>query len=81
MIQALSDFHYEELTLALDKEFSGDGTVLVHMKGSNPAVLEGYPFVFNINFSSNFDRLAALIRNALATAESALKLGIEGVNP
>ncbi|MEE9301232.1 MAG: YdbH domain-containing protein, partial [Alphaproteobacteria bacterium] len=81
MIQALSDFHYEELTLALDKEFSGDGTVLVHMKGSNPAVLEGYPFVFNINFSSNFDRLAALIRDALATAESALKLGIEGVNP
>jgi hypothetical protein len=81
MMQALRDFHYEELTLALDKDFAGDGTILVHMTGSNPAVLEGYPFVFNISLSSNFDRLAALLREGLATAEAALKFGIEGVVP
>jgi hypothetical protein len=56
-LQALSDFHYESLTLDLDKNGSGEGTVLLRLKGNNPAVLPGQAFNINIRLESNFDRL------------------------
>ncbi|MGH9811195.1 MAG: intermembrane phospholipid transport protein YdbH family protein [Terriglobia bacterium] len=57
VLRALSDFHYESLTLDLDKSGSGEGAVLLHLKGNNPAVLSGQAFNFNIRLESNFDRL------------------------
>jgi hypothetical protein len=76
--RALADFHYEQLTLSLEKEYSGEGSVGIYLKGANPAVLEGYPFVFNINLESNFDRLAELLRQGIDIADTALQLGAEG---
>jgi hypothetical protein len=77
--RALADFHYEELSLGLEKEYSGEGSVRIYLKGANPAVLEGYPFVFNINLESNFDRLAELLRQGIDIADTALQLGAEGL--
>ena len=51
----------------------------VYLKGANPAVLEGYPFVFNINLESNFDRLADLLRQGIDIADTALQFGAEGL--
>lgn len=62
MMQALDDFHYDRLGLSLDKPATGDSQVLLRLEGANPAVLDGQPFIFNINLTSD----AAPLLEALA---------------
>ncbi len=71
--QALADFHYTSLTLALDRSADGEGSLLVGLKGANPAVLNGYPFAFNIRLDANFDRLAAVFLDGYAAANGLLR--------
>src|SRR6266851_3379756 len=70
--QALADFHYSGLTLALDRSPSGDGSLLVGLKGNNPGVLDGHPFEINIRLDANFDRLATIFLSGYAAAEGLL---------
>ncbi len=71
--QALSDFRYTEMTLTLDRGPAGDGSLLVNLKGSNPAVLENHPFVFNIKLETNFDKLATILLSGYAAAEGLMR--------
>lgn len=71
--QALSDFRYTEMTLTLDRGTAGDGSLLVNLKGSNPAVLENHPFVFNIKLETNFDKLATILLSGYAAAEGLMR--------
>jgi len=59
LARALEDFHYERLTLALDKAFDGATRAALHLAGHNPAVRDGQPFRLNVNLDTNLDRLAA----------------------
>ncbi|HJS31088.1 MAG TPA: YdbH domain-containing protein, partial [Alphaproteobacteria bacterium] len=70
---ALADFHYTELTMTLDRSATGDGSLLVHLKGANPAVLDGHPFNLNIRLETNFDRLATIFIDGYAAATELLK--------
>ena len=79
MTRALEDFRYEQLSLKIDKAYEGEGVIVIHIRGANPAVLDGHPFVFNINLSSDFNRLAGLLRQVLEAADHALKWGVEGL--
>lgn len=72
-LQALSDFHYDQLSLDLDKDASGEGTVLLHIEGNNPAFMSGQVFHFNVRLDSNFDRLADLALLSLRSAEDLLR--------
>ena len=80
-VRALNDFRYQQLSMTLAKGYDGEGTVGIRLEGANPAVLEGYPFVFNITLSSNFDRLNRLLEESLGAADRVLKMGIEGLGP
>jgi hypothetical protein len=60
VMQVLSDFRYETLSMELNKAADGTGSILLRMKGNNPAVYEGHPFAFNINIESNFDKLGRI---------------------
>jgi hypothetical protein len=71
--QALADFHYSGLTLALDRSPSGDGSLLVGLKGNNPGLLDGQPFEINIRLDANFDRLATIFLSGYAAAEGLLR--------
>lgn len=63
MLRALEDFHYEVLRLTLDKPAEGESRVFLKLEGANPEVLDGQPFVLNINLTSNAaPLLAALAR-------------------
>jgi hypothetical protein len=59
--EALADFHYTSLTLALARAPGGEGTLTAKLEGANPAVLDGHPFAINIRFDANFDKLAAIL--------------------
>jgi hypothetical protein len=80
-LQALSDFHYDKLTLDLDKAESGEGTVLLHLEGRNPAVMSGHPFNFNIRLESNFDHLADIAMLSLGSAAGLLRRAARRVAP
>jgi hypothetical protein len=71
-LQVLGDFHYDSLTLELDKAESGEGTVMLRLQGRNPAVMSGQAFNFNIRIDSNFDRLAHIATLSLRSAEELL---------
>jgi hypothetical protein len=70
---ALRDFHYDRLTLDLDKSSGGEGTVLLRLEGRNPAVMSGQAFNFNIRIDSNFDRLADYALLSLRSAQELLR--------
>lgn len=71
--EALADFRYSALTLTLDRAASGDGSLLVGLKGDNPAVLDGHPFDINIRLDANFDRLAAIFLSGYEAADGLLR--------
>jgi hypothetical protein len=71
--QALADFHYTDLVLSLDRSPTGEGSLLVGLKGANPAVLEGHPFAVNVRLDANFDRLAAVFLDGYAAANGLLR--------
>lgn len=74
--QALADFHYTGLSLDLDRAATGQGSMMIGLKGANPALLNGYPFAFNIRVEADFDRLATLLRLGYDTAGGMLRRGI-----
>lgn len=74
--QALADFHYTSLALTLDRAASGAGSLVIALKGANPAVLGNYPFALNIRVEADFDRLAALLLSGYDSANGMLRRGI-----
>jgi hypothetical protein len=80
-LQALSDFHYDKLVLALDKGATGEGAVLLQLDGQNPAVMSGQPFHFNIRVDSNFDRLADIALASLRSAQELLRRATRRTTP
>ncbi|SMF77836.1 Dicarboxylate transport [Tistlia consotensis] len=53
MLQALENFHYKVLRLSLDKPAEGESKVFLRLEGRNPDVMNGQPFVLNINLTSD----------------------------
>lgn len=60
---ALSDFHYKELVMTLDRQLTGDATLGLHISGSNPSFYNGYPVEFNFTATGRLDEI---IRQGLA---------------
>ncbi|MFC3230938.1 YdbH domain-containing protein [Marinibaculum pumilum] len=61
LLQALEDFHYDVLRMTVDKPADGESRVFLKLEGSNPAVLDGHPFVLNISLTSNVAPLLAAL--------------------
>jgi hypothetical protein len=60
---ALSDFHYKELILTLQRQLTGDAELGLHISGSNPSFYNGYPVEFNFTASGRLDEI---LRQGLA---------------
>ncbi len=55
-LSALSDFHYEELIVRLDRKLTGDTVLALHISGDNPNFYEGYPVEFNLTLTGKLDQ-------------------------
>ncbi|MDY0882506.1 YdbH domain-containing protein [Dongia soli] len=62
-LDALSDFHYKELILTLQRELTGDANLGLHISGSNPSFYDGYPVEFNFTATGRLDEV---LRKGLA---------------
>ncbi len=71
----LGDFHYDVLTLEVERAESGQGYLILHLEGQSPtaAVLKGQRIVFNIRLDSNFDRLTELAVQSIAATHQLLR--------
>jgi hypothetical protein len=56
-LAALRNFHYDRLTLDLDREIGGETLVGLHIAGKNPDFYGGYPVEFNLNLSGKLDQI------------------------
>lgn len=52
-LQALENFQFKKLDITIDKAADGATKLKIVLEGSNPEVLDGYPFLININLSTN----------------------------
>ena len=73
MLRALEDFRYDELSLAIDKPATASARLTLVLLGHNPAVLDGYPFRFNINLEGDTDRLVAALNQAYSLSNRLLR--------
>lgn len=73
VLQALADFHYDTLVVALAGNVAGEGTITLKIQGRNPAVLDGQAFNLNIKLETNFDRLVALALRSMQAAQELLR--------
>ncbi|MBB4287395.1 intermembrane phospholipid transport protein YdbH family protein [Roseospira goensis] len=55
--RALQDFAYTDLSMDVDGRTDDDMAVRVRLEGSNPAVLDGYPFQLNVSLSGPLARM------------------------
>lgn len=77
LLKALEDFRYESLTLGLEKRADGNGQAKLSLRGSNPEVLDGYPFAINIDVSADFDNLLATLLQAYDLSGKALRATVK----
>lgn len=61
VLRALEDFRYDELTIDLEKSSDDVGRMKLSLLGKNPAVLEGYPFRFNISIEADTAKLVTAL--------------------
>ena len=73
MLRALQDFRYDELSLTIDKPATAGARLTLTLLGHNPAVLDGYPFRFNINLEGDTDRLVAALSQAYSLSNRMLR--------
>lgn len=59
LTQALKDFHYTELSGAVDGNINGNLQFQIGLRGANPSLYDGYPIHLNVNLEGS---LADLIR-------------------
>ncbi|MBL8708077.1 MAG: YdbH domain-containing protein, partial [Rhodospirillaceae bacterium] len=55
-LQALADFHYEELIVNLRRSLAGDVHLGLHISGRNPSFYDGYPVEFNLTVEGRLDQ-------------------------
>ena len=72
MVRALEDFHYEDLSLSLEKNAEDDLTLLLSILGQNPAVLDGQPFRINLNLESNIGQILDAVGEGLELSKDLL---------
>jgi len=78
LLDVLKDFHYDELTVTIEKQFGGEAAVRLHLAGNNPAVLQGQPFQINFNVSGNLDRLVGSLLEIARLSDRAVRATVRG---
>ena len=73
MVQALSDFRYENLQASLDIQPNGQGALALKVLGHNPAVLGGQVFDLNVTIETDFGKLFKTLEEALGVTDTLLE--------
>ena len=72
LLQALENFHYENLSLKMDKSADDELLATLSILGQNPEVLDGQPFQLNINLESNIGKVLEALAKGYQLSNEAL---------
>lgn len=64
LLQALTDFRYEGISLSVDGQAGGEMTLSFAIRGSNPSFYDGHPVALNLNVGGALD---TILRRGIAT--------------
>jgi Dicarboxylate transport len=81
LLDALHDFHYDELTVTVEKAFEGEAAVRLQLAGQNPVVMNGQPFRINLNLTGNLDRLVASLLEIARLSDQTVRATVRGLHP
>jgi hypothetical protein len=81
LLDALRDFHYDDLTVTVEKAFEGEAAVRLRLAGENPAVMNGQPFRINLNLAGNLDRLVASLLEIARLSDRMVRATARAVRP
>jgi hypothetical protein len=73
MLRVLQNFHYDELSLTIDKPAESDARLALVLLGKNPDVLDGQPFRLNINLEGETGPLAEALSEAYILSNRMLR--------
>ncbi len=73
LLKVLSNFHYEYLSLKVNREASRNAIVNLHIEGKNPNVMNARPFNLNINLEGNVDRLLETVMEGYRLSDRAIR--------
>ncbi|MEE8189260.1 MAG: YdbH domain-containing protein, partial [Kiloniellales bacterium] len=73
MLRALENFHYDQLSLGVEKSADGNLRVKTTLMGKNPDLLEGHPFRFNINLETDAGKLLAALSQLYSLSDRVLR--------
>ena len=73
LLQALTEFHYTELTLKLNNSTNNDLVATLSLLGKNPNVLKGRLFRLNINLESNIGNILKAVAQGYGLSNKALR--------
>ena len=77
-VNALENFGYDSLSIGVDQPDGGALTLAIGLDGSNPTVLDGYPFRFNINLSGELAPILEAVREGRRIGAGLLQGGLGG---
>lgn len=80
MVQALDNFQYRELTVGVRRRSNEDLTLQVLLEGSNPDVLNGYPFRINVNLYGDLENVLAAIAEGQSLTQDLLRARLKSGN-
>jgi hypothetical protein len=75
-VSALENFGYDLLSIGIDQPEDGALTLAIGLEGANPAVLDGYPFRFNINLSGELAPILEAVREGRRIGAELLQGGL-----
>ena len=73
LLQAMQDFHYTELSLALDKSVAHDLVAQLSLLGNNPEVKEGQDFRLNVRLETDIDKILRKINDGYSISHEILR--------
>ncbi len=77
MVRAMQDFRYETLALTVNRRPAEGLSLRVNMEGKNPAVLDGYPFAFNITLTGDIEPILLALREGRKLTTDLLQRALE----
>ncbi len=73
LFDILENFQYSELGVQIRKKISGEDTISLHTKGSNPDIENNRPVVLNINLETNLGKILNTVLDGYLLSEKALR--------
>lgn len=75
-VKALEDFRYQSLDIGIDQPAGGALTLAIGLDGANPALLDGYPFRFNVNLSGQLAPILEAVRAGRRVGGDLIRSGL-----